>query len=101
MVVALLALLVALGGTAYAVQRINGRSIIKRSIPGNRLALHTIGGAEVNTRKLGKVVSAGSADNALRLGGVSARGFLLRASTAGLRSARSRSTTRPDSHSQV
>ena len=49
-VVAYLALFIALGGSAYAVTRINGQVIIDRSIPGNRLARHTVGAQELKTR---------------------------------------------------
>jgi hypothetical protein len=82
MAVSLVALVVALGGTAYAVHRINGASIAKRSIPGNRLVMHSIGAKEVNKGRLGKVVAAGAADNALRLGGIGASGFLSSTGTA-------------------
>ena len=44
--VAYLALFVALGGTAYAVNKIDGEDIGKRSIPGNRLAKGSVGTKE-------------------------------------------------------
>jgi len=82
MIVALIALVVALTGTAYAVSRLDGRLIAKRSIPGNRLAAHTIGAGEINKKSLGKVLSAASADNASKLGGIGRGGFLAATGTA-------------------
>jgi hypothetical protein len=66
MVVALTALVVALGGTAVAAtDLINGNNLIKpNSLSGNRLRKHTITGTQVNLKKLGKVPSAKSADAA-------------------------------------
>ncbi len=80
MVVAFVALLVALSGTAVArFGPFNGDAVIvKHSLSGNRLKDHTIGGAQVNLRKLGKVPSASNADhasNADKLGGVAASGY--------------------------
>jgi hypothetical protein len=66
MVVALTALVVALGGTAVAATNlINGDKLIEHnSLSGNRLRRHTITGTQVNLKKLGKVPSAKSADTA-------------------------------------
>jgi hypothetical protein len=85
MVVALLALFVALGGSVYAAKkaRINGRAIRAKSIPANRLKPHSIGadrlkpgllrgatpsgqltGADINELTLGQVPSATHADSA-------------------------------------
>ena len=77
MVVALLALVVALGGTAVAgIIRSKGDTIIKRhSLSGNRLKNHTITGTQINLSKLGTVPNAafanaaGSANNSNTLGG--------------------------------
>ena len=44
---ALLALLVALSGSAYAATKINGKNLKKHSVPGNRLKPGTVTGAEV------------------------------------------------------
>jgi hypothetical protein len=55
MVVATIALIVALAGTAYAAQRINGGAIIKQSIGGGKLKHKTLTGFQVNTAKLGTV----------------------------------------------
>jgi hypothetical protein len=58
MVVAILALVVALGGTAYAAQSINGGSIQKQTIGGGKLKQKTLTGFQINTNKLGVVPSA-------------------------------------------
>jgi hypothetical protein len=58
MVVALIALLAALGGTAYAAQSINGGAIQKQSIGGGKLKHKTLTGYQINTNKLGAVPSA-------------------------------------------
>jgi hypothetical protein len=60
LIVALIALFVALGGTAYAAQ-INGNSIMKQSIGGGKLKQKTLTGYQINTNKLGVVPSATSA----------------------------------------
>jgi hypothetical protein len=58
MVVALIALIVALAGTAYAAQAINGGSIKKQTIGGGKLKKKTLTGFQINTNKLGVVPSA-------------------------------------------
>ena len=101
--VAYLALLVALGGTAYAAthhQKINGRKILKNSIPGNRvkagtlpgssLKANTVTGQQVDESSLAEVPqaarartagtadnakTAGTADDANALGGIAKSGF--------------------------
>ena len=74
MIVALLALFVAMGGTVYAASTINGKTIKKNSLPGNRikkktvtgnrLKNNTVTGTQVNEATLGKVPSAATADTA-------------------------------------
>ncbi|HXV05435.1 MAG TPA: hypothetical protein VFP23_05970 [Solirubrobacterales bacterium] len=91
MAISLTALFLALGGTVYAAgkARVNGRTIVVKSLPGNRLKLHSVAanrlrpgaisasalsgqlsGAQIDARTLGQVpnaghaVSADSADNA-------------------------------------
>jgi hypothetical protein len=54
-VVAVIALIVALAGTAYAAQRINGGAIIKQTIGGGKLKKKTLTGFQINTNKLGTV----------------------------------------------
>ncbi len=58
MVVALIALVAALGGTAYAAQSINGGSIQKQSIGAGKIKHKTLTGYQINTNKLGIVPSA-------------------------------------------
>jgi hypothetical protein len=55
MVVAVIALIVALAGTAYAAQTINGGAIKKQTIGGGKLKHKTLTGYQVNTAKLGVV----------------------------------------------
>lgn len=55
MVVALTALIVALAGTAYAAQTINGGAIKKQTIGGGKLKHKTLTGYQINTNKLGVV----------------------------------------------
>jgi len=63
MVVAILALVVALGGTAYAAGQINGGAIMKQSIGAGKLKHKTLTGYQINTNKLGVVPSARRAAN--------------------------------------
>jgi hypothetical protein len=58
MVVAIVALIAALGGTAYAAGQINGGSIMKQSIGGGKLKQKTLTGYQINTNKLGVVPTA-------------------------------------------
>jgi hypothetical protein len=66
MVVAVLALVVAMSGTAIAAGHLaTGDKLIKKhSLSGNRLRNHTITGQQVNLSQLGKVPSAANADHA-------------------------------------
>lgn len=59
-VISMLALFVALGGTVYAASKISGKSIKANSIPANRLKKHSITGKQVNLKKLGTVPNATS-----------------------------------------
>lgn len=70
-VVATVALIVALGGTAFArplaqlASLVSGDSIIKKqSLSGNRLRNHTLTGTQINLSKLGTVPNANHANNA-------------------------------------
>ena len=58
MVVAAIALIVALAGTAYAAQSINGGSIKKQTIGGGKLKQKTLTGFQINTNKLGVIPAA-------------------------------------------
>ncbi len=64
LIVGMIALIVALGGTAYAAQ-INGNSIEKQSIGGGKLKQKTLTGYQINVNKLGTVPSAKRALNTL------------------------------------
>ena len=64
MIVALVALFVALAGTAYAAQTINGGAIMKQTIGGGKLKKKTLTGFQINTNKLGVVPSARVANRA-------------------------------------
>ena len=58
MIVAMVALIVALGGTAIAAQNINGGAIKKQTIGGGKLKQKTLTGFQINTNKLGVVPAA-------------------------------------------
>jgi hypothetical protein len=58
MIVAFIALVVALAGTAYAAQTINGGAIKKQTIGGGKLKHKTLTGYQINTNKLGVVPGA-------------------------------------------
>lgn len=68
-VVATLALFIALGGSSYAVVRINGSVIEDRSISERKLRRDTLGGGAIRESRLGRV---GKAWRAERLGGLAA-----------------------------
>ena len=55
LVVAMVALFAALGGTGYAAATLSGRDIQKRSIPGNRVVNDALTGKQINESKLGQV----------------------------------------------
>lgn len=61
LVVALVALFAALGGTGYAAATLSGRDIQKRSIPANRVMNNTLNGNQINESKLGPVPVASRA----------------------------------------
>jgi hypothetical protein len=52
MAVALLALFVAMGGSVYAANQINGKSIKKNSLPGNRVKKNSLAGNRVKKNSL-------------------------------------------------
>lgn len=58
MIVAIVALVVALTGTAYAAQHINGGAIKKQTIGGGKLKKKTLTGFQINTNKLGVIPAA-------------------------------------------
>lgn len=56
--ISIIALVVALAGTAYAAQTINGGSIKKQTIGAGKLKRKTLTGYQINTSKLGVVPAA-------------------------------------------
>lgn len=65
-VMSTLALFIALGGSSYAVLRISGKSIEKRSIPAKKLKRNSLTGKEIREWRLAPVRWA---RNAVRIGG--------------------------------
>lgn len=61
MAVALLALAVALGGSAYAVTAIDGRALVNRSVPAVKITRNALGGTEINEARLARVPRATAA----------------------------------------
>ncbi|HET8640270.1 MAG TPA: hypothetical protein VFL89_08520 [Solirubrobacterales bacterium] len=57
-VISIVALVVALTGSAYAAQHINGGAIKKQTIGGGKLKHKTLTGFQINTNKLGVVPAA-------------------------------------------
>ncbi|MBS1870751.1 MAG: hypothetical protein JSS99_13940 [Actinobacteria bacterium] len=55
LVVAIVALFAALGGTGYAAATLSGRAIQKRSIPANRIVPNALTGKQIDESKLGPV----------------------------------------------
>ena len=92
MVVAIVALIVALAGTAYAAQTINGGAIMKQTIGGGKLKQNTLTGFQINTNKLGLVPAAKRAAHTywavVNNPGGAGNAALARASDAGITAAR-------------
>lgn len=61
LVVAMIALFAALGGTGYAAATLSGRDIQKKSIPANRVVPNALTGSQINESKLGQVPLASRA----------------------------------------
>jgi hypothetical protein len=59
--VAYAALFLALGGTAFAVTKIDGSQIARHSVPGNRLKANTVTGQEVKESSLAALAGKGTA----------------------------------------
>lgn len=64
LVISIVALFVALGGTSYAAVKLNGKNIKKGTVSGAALKKNTLTGTQINEARLGKVPSASSADTA-------------------------------------
>src|SRR4051812_44718336 len=63
-VIATIALLLALGGTSYAVAKLSGKNLKNHSVAGKKLKKNTLTGRQINESKLGSVPRADSADSA-------------------------------------
>lgn len=85
MIVALVALVVAMSGSAVAASRlVNGDKLIrKRTLSGNRLRKHTLTGTQINLKKLGTVPKAKSAASARHAASADTAGHATSADTAG------------------
>jgi hypothetical protein len=64
MIIALLALFVAMGGSVYAASKLSGKTIKKNSEPGNRIKTDSLTGKQIKESTLGPVPSATNAANA-------------------------------------
>jgi hypothetical protein len=60
MVVAILALFVALGGSGYAAVQLNGKNLKNRSIVGRKLKRNTLTGSEIRESRLGTLSARGT-----------------------------------------
>jgi len=91
MVVATIALIVALAGSAYAAQTINGGAIKKQTIGGGKLKKDTLTGFQINNNKLGTVPRAQRAAHTywavVNNPGAPGNATLARASDAGIAAA--------------
>jgi hypothetical protein len=64
LVVAIIALFVALGGTAYAVKQINGSTLVNRSVSNVKIKKNSLTKTEINVKALGTVPKATAANQA-------------------------------------
>jgi hypothetical protein len=90
MVVALIALFVALGGSGYAAVQINGKVLKNGSVPGKKLKRNSVTGKQVKESTLGSVPqarnatsasTAANAADAAKLGGLDRGDFVRRGCT--------------------
>jgi hypothetical protein len=70
-----LAAAVALGGTAYAASKINGKNIVKQSITGDRLKSDTLTGSQIRESKLAEVPKSKLATSAQSVDGATVQTF--------------------------
>jgi hypothetical protein len=73
LVVAVVALFMALGGTSYAALKITGSNVVNRSLGGNEMKKNTLDGDEIKESALGIVPKAADADT---VGGQPAAAFM-------------------------
>ena len=64
------AVFIALGGSSYALVRIDGKQLKNRSVFGKKLKKNTLGGATIRESRLGRVPRAQQADRAATLQGL-------------------------------
>jgi hypothetical protein len=82
LIVASLALVVAIGGTAYATATISGSTITDHSIAGRKLIDNTLTGTQIKESGLATVPRATQASNASTVGGITVRKIFYAPSTA-------------------
>jgi hypothetical protein len=83
MIVALLALFVALGGSAVAASLINGNRLKNRSVSGAKIKRDGLGGNEIKESGVGKVPRAARADDANTVGGLKSHRFFFKQASNG------------------
>lgn len=76
LIVATVALVVALGGTAYAVTKINGSALVDHSVAGRKLINNTLTGTQIKESSLRAVPAANT------VGGITVRKFFYAPTTA-------------------
>ena len=64
LVLSIIAVLIAIGGTSYAAVKINGKNIKPNTVAGKALKKNTLTGKQINENKLGIVPKAKAADTA-------------------------------------
>lgn len=79
LVISIVALFVALGGTSYAAVKLNGKNIKRGTVAGTALKKNTLTGTQIRESKLGKVPKATRADSA---GAADTAGFAASAGNA-------------------
>ena len=77
-VMSTLAVFIALGGSSYALVRVDGKQLKNRSVSGKKLKRNTLGGSTVKESRLGKVPRARAADRSTTLQGLGPAAFKLR-----------------------
>jgi hypothetical protein len=73
LVISLIALFVAMGGTGYAALKVSGKNVKNRSLTGKDIKRNSLGRNEVKESSLGKVSTARSADTAASAGSLGGR----------------------------
>ena len=68
LVISMLALFIAIGGSTYAATKINGKTLKNNSVAGKKLKKESVTGKQVKESSLGEVPSAANAANATNAG---------------------------------